>query len=103
MILYLEIHEKSMGCVLGQHDETGKKERAIYYLNKKFTDYEIRYPSMEKICCTLAWTVKRLRLYILCHTTWLITKIDPIKYIFEKPSLSRRVTRCQVQLSEDDI
>ena len=25
LILYLTIHEKSMGCVLGQHDETGKK------------------------------------------------------------------------------
>ena len=22
-ILYLTVHEKSMGCVLGQHDETG--------------------------------------------------------------------------------
>ena len=34
LILYLTIHEKSMGCVLGQHDETGKKELAIYYLSK---------------------------------------------------------------------
>ena len=39
LILYLVIHERSMGCVLGQHDETEKKEQAIYYLNKKFTDY----------------------------------------------------------------
>ena len=40
---------------------------------------------------------------MLCHTTWLITKIDPIKYIFEKPSQSGRVSRWQVQLSEYDI
>ncbi|XP_006599817.1 uncharacterized protein [Glycine max] len=26
-----------MGCVLGQHDESGKREWAIYYLSKKFT------------------------------------------------------------------
>ncbi|XP_012477673.1 uncharacterized protein LOC105793293 [Gossypium raimondii] len=32
-----------MGCVLGQHDETRRKERAIYYLSKKFTDCEARY------------------------------------------------------------
>ena len=31
LILYLTIHERSMGCVLGQHDETGCKEQAIYY------------------------------------------------------------------------
>ena len=43
LMLYLTIHEKSMGCVLGQHDETGRKEQAIYYLSKKFTDYESRY------------------------------------------------------------
>ena len=40
---------------------------------------------------------------MLCHTTWLITKIDPIKCIFEKPSLLGRVARWQVQLSEYDI
>ena len=38
LILYLMVHERSMGRVLGQHDETGCKEQAIYYLSKKFTD-----------------------------------------------------------------
>ncbi|XP_017972492.1 PREDICTED: uncharacterized protein LOC108661118 [Theobroma cacao] len=54
------------------------------------------------MCCALTWTAHRLRQYILYHTTWLIAKLDPIKYIFEKPSLSSRVTRWQV-LSEYDI
>ena len=40
---------------------------------------------------------------MLYHTTWLITKLDPIKFIFEKPSLSERITRWQVLLSEFDI
>ena len=84
LILYLTVHEKSMGCVLGQHDETEKKEHAIYYLSKKFTEYESKYPLVEKMCCALAWTVQRLRQYLLYHTTWLIFKLDPIKYIFEK-------------------
>ena len=72
-----------MGCVLGQHDETGCKERAIYYLSKKFTDYKSKYSSLEKMCCALTWTTQRLRQYMLYHTTWLIAKLDPIKYIFE--------------------
>ena len=103
LILYLTIHEKSMGCVLGQHDETGKKEHAIYYLRKKFTDYESKYPSVEKMCCALAWTAQRFRQYLLYHTTWLISKLDPIKYIFEKPSLLGKIARWQVLLSEYDI
>ena len=40
LIMYLTVLENSMGCVLGQHDESGRKEHAIYYLSKKFTDYE---------------------------------------------------------------
>src|ERR1044072_557641 len=34
LIMYLTVLESSMGCVLGQHDESGRKEHAIYYLSK---------------------------------------------------------------------
>ncbi|WRX21799.1 Reverse transcriptase domain - like 10 [Theobroma cacao] len=86
-----------------KHDETGKKEMAVYYLSKKFIEYESKYSSLEKMCCALAWMAYRLKQYMLYHTTWLIAKLDPIKYIFEKPSLSGRVARWQVLLSEYDI
>ena len=39
---------------------------------------------------------------MLSHTTWLVSKIDPVKYIFEKPVLTRRIARWQVLLSEFD-
>ena len=48
---------------MGQHDESGRKEHAIY-LSKKF---------------------RRLRQYMLVHTTLWISKMDPIKYVNEKP------------------
>lgn len=35
---YLTVLDESMGCVLGQHDDTSKKEHTIYYLGKKFLD-----------------------------------------------------------------
>jgi len=82
-----------MGCVLGQHDESGRKEQAIYYLSKKFTDCESRYTMTEKLCCALVWSTKRLRQYMLYYTTWLISKMDPLKYISEKPYLSSRIAR----------
>ena len=88
---------------MGQHDETRRKERAIYYLSKKFTDYESRYSLLEKMYCALAWVAQRLKQYMLCHTTWLIAKLDPIRFIFEKPSLSEKIARCQVLLSEFDM
>ncbi|KAE8678980.1 hypothetical protein F3Y22_tig00111402pilonHSYRG00591 [Hibiscus syriacus] len=103
LILYLTVLENSMGCVLGQHDESGKKEKAIYYLSKKFTDCEVRYPSIQKLCCALVWTTRRLRQYMLYHTTWLISKLDPLKFLMESPALTGRMARWQMLLSEFDI
>ena len=40
---------------------------------------------------------------MLYYTTWLISKIDPLKYIFEKPYMSNRLARWQVLLAEYDI
>jgi hypothetical protein len=37
-----------MGYVLGQHDEFGMTERAIYYLSKKFTYCESMYTTVKK-------------------------------------------------------
>ncbi|KAK2423436.1 hypothetical protein QL285_033889 [Trifolium repens] len=103
LLIYLTVLEGSMGCVLGQHDETGRKEHAIYFLSKKFTECESRYTSLEKTCCALAWAARRLRQYMLTHTTMLISKMDPIKYIFEKPALTGKIARWQMLLSEYDI
>ena len=61
MIMYLIVLENSMGCVLGNHDESGRKKHAIYYLSKKFTDCETRYSLLKKTCCALAWAARRLR------------------------------------------
>ena len=40
---------------------------------------------------------------MLNHTTWLISKMDPIKYIFEKPALTGRIARWQIILTVYDI
>nr|XP_019070702.1 uncharacterized protein LOC109120902 [Solanum lycopersicum] len=51
LLLYLSVSDSAFGCVLGQHDETGKKENSIYYISKKFTPYESRYTLLERTCC----------------------------------------------------
>ena len=40
---------------------------------------------------------------MLSHTTWLVSKTDPVKYIFEKLTLTGRIARWQVLLFEFDI
>lgn len=53
LIIYLTILDEYMGCVLGKQDEMGRKENVIYYLSKKFNDYETKYSLLEKTCCAL--------------------------------------------------
>lgn len=60
LILYLTVHDNSMGCVLGQHDKSGKKEQTVYYLSKRFIDYKTRYTPLEKTCLALVHATKRL-------------------------------------------
>ena len=91
------------GCVLGQHDVTGKKEQAIYYLSKKFTAYEARYTLLERTCCALTWVAQRLKHYLSSYTTYLISRMDPLKYIFQKPMPTGRLAKWKILLTEFDI
>ncbi|XP_040956101.1 uncharacterized protein [Gossypium hirsutum] len=47
-----------------QHDETGRKERAIYYLSKNFTDCEMRYSPIEKLCSALNGRMARWKILL---------------------------------------
>jgi len=40
---------------------------------------------------------------MLNYTTWLVSKMDPVQYIFKKPALTGRIAQWQVLLLEFDI
>ena len=40
---------------------------------------------------------------MLYHTTWLISKVDPLRYICDKPYLSSKIVRWKVLLAEYNI
>ncbi|XP_075099426.1 uncharacterized protein LOC142176208 [Nicotiana tabacum] len=103
LFLYFIVLENSFGYVLGQHDVTGRKEQAIYYLSKKFTSFEAKYTLLERTCCALTWVAQKLRHYLLAYTTYLITRLDPLKYIFQKPMPIGRLAKWQILLTEFDI
>ena len=52
LLLYLSIIEDAVGSMLAQEDDD-KNERAVYYLSKRFHDYETRYTPIEKSCFAL--------------------------------------------------
>ncbi|XP_031392283.1 uncharacterized protein LOC116204334, partial [Punica granatum] len=103
LILYLTVRRQSLGCMLGQEDESTRAEHAIYYLSKKFTEGESNYPEIEKMCCALVWVMQRLRQYTLYHTIRLLSKADPLKYLLGSPSSMRNIAKWRCQLTEYDI
>ena len=55
------------------------------------------------MCYAQAWASCKLRQYLLCLTTQLISCMDPIKYIFKKPALMGKIFHWQMFLFEFTI
>ena len=74
-------------------------ESAVYYLSKRFHDYETRYTPVEKSCFSLLWAVQKLRHIIIPFQIWVVARMNPLKYLFEKPALSGRLSRWLILLA----
>ena len=81
LLLYLSIIGDAVGSMLAQKDND-KNERTIYYLSKRFLDYETSYTPIEKSYFALVWAVQKLRHIILPFQIWVVARIDPLKYLF---------------------
>ncbi|RVX02436.1 Retrovirus-related Pol polyprotein from transposon 17.6, partial [Vitis vinifera] len=102
LLLYLSVSDMALGCMLAQLDDSGK-ERAIYYLSKRMLEYEMRYVMIERFCLALVWATRRLRHYMIEYSVHLISRLDPLRYLFDKPALAGRLMRWLVLLTEFDI
>ncbi|RVW25856.1 Retrovirus-related Pol polyprotein from transposon 412 [Vitis vinifera] len=102
LLIYLSVSDMALGCMLAQIDDSGK-ERAIYYLSKRMLEYEMRYVMIERLCLALVWASKRLRHYMTDYSVHLISRLDPLRYLFDRPALTGRLMRWLVLLTEFDI
>ncbi|XP_034674313.1 uncharacterized protein LOC117905510, partial [Vitis riparia] len=102
LLLYLSVSDVALGCMLAQLDDSGK-DRAIYYLSKRMLDYETRYVTIERYCLALVWATRRLRHYMTEYSVHLISRLDPLRYLFDRPALVGRLMRWLVLLTEFDI
>ena len=75
----------TMGALLAQYLEETRKENAIYYISKKMLPHEEKYSPLEKTCLALVWATCKLKHYMLAFKVLLFVRIDPLKYLLEKP------------------
>ena len=102
LLLYLSVSDIALGCMLAQLDDSGK-ERAIYYLSKRMMEYECKYLMIERLCLALVWATRRLRHYVTEYSILLVSRLDPLRYLFDRPVLTGRLVRWLVLLTEFDI
>ena len=102
LLLYLSVSDIALGCMLAQLDDSGK-ERAIYYLSKRMLEYECKYLMIERLYLALVWATRRLRHYVTEYSILLVSRLDPLRYLFDRPVLTGRLMRWLVLLTEFDI
>ena len=66
-------------------------------------DYEMRYVMIERYCLALVWATRRLRHYMTEYSVHLISRLDPLRYLFDRPALVGCLMRWLVLLTEFDI
>ena len=103
LLLYLTTTDTAMGALLAHYPKETRKENVIYYINKKMLPYEEKYSPLEKTCVALVWATRKLRHYILAYKVLLIARMDPLKYLMEKPMQDGKTTKWVLLLLEFDI
>ena len=58
---------------------------------------------LEKTCVALVWATRKLRHYMLANKILLIARMDPLKYLMEKPVQDGKIAKWVLLLSEFDI
>ena len=92
LLLYLSVSDMALGCMLAEIDDS-RKERAIYYLSKRMLEYDVKYVMIERLCLALVWDTRRLRHYMIEYSVHLISRLDPLRYLFDRLALTGRLMR----------
>ena len=100
--LYILATLYALGAMLYQKDAENI-ERAIYYLSKTLLDYETRYTPMEKLFYVILFATKNFKHYLLYYATFVVSLVNPLKYLMAKQHLSKRVAKWMMLLQEFDI
>ncbi|KAG9458861.1 hypothetical protein H6P81_003369 [Aristolochia fimbriata] len=102
LLLYIATQENSVGPLPSQNDENNK-ERSLYYLSRTLVGAELNYTPIKKTCLALIFAVQKLRHYLLTHSTNLISRANPLKYMMSRSIIFGRWAKWARLLSEFEI
>ena len=66
-------------------------------------EYECKYIIIKRLYLALVWATRRLIHYVTEYFILLVSRLDPLRYLFNRPVLTGRLMRWLVLLTEFDI
>lgn len=95
LLIYLSVSEHAFRAVLIKEDEG--RQHPVYYISKTVLDAETQYSPLE-LTLALVTAARKLRHYFEVHLIKVVTSY-PIKAVFSRPDLTRRLIKWAVKLS----
>jgi hypothetical protein len=90
--VYVDASNFAIGSVKSQKDKKGK-DRSIYFTSRQLSAAERNYLVTEREALGMVYLVQKYRHYLLGYKFTFHVDHDALKYMINKPQLSRRIAR----------
>lgn len=100
LYLYLAMSPHALSAAL-VHDEQ-KVQLPVYYVDKRFTGAESRYPKLEKLAYCLLIAGRKLWPYFQAHPIRVLI-YQPLRQVLHRPETSGRLLKWSIELSQYEI
>ena len=97
-MLYTDASDTCVGACLTQITDTGE-EKPIYYLSHKLSKSQTKWSTIEKECFGIAFSLKKLDLYL--HDAQFLIRTDhrPLKYLLDSPMQNKKIQQWALSIA----
>ncbi|KAF8112098.1 hypothetical protein N665_0067s0019 [Sinapis alba] len=100
LYLYVAVSPSEVSSVLIKEDRG--EQHPIFYISKRLTDAEMRYPTLERMVLAVVMSARKLHPYFQSHSIVVLTDL-PLRTILQNANQSGRLSKWAIKLSEYDI
>ncbi|XP_056862178.1 transposon Tf2-1 polyprotein [Raphanus sativus] len=98
--LYIAVTSSAVSSVLIREDRG--EQKPIFYISKRMTEAETRYPTLEKMALAVVTSARKLRPYFQSHSIEVLSN-QPLRTVMQNTNQSGRLTKWAMELSAHDI
>ncbi|WZY69704.1 hypothetical protein YC2023_001944 [Brassica napus] len=96
--LYIAVSSAAVSSVLIKEDRG--EQRSVFYMSRRMTGPETRYPTLEKMALTVVESARKLRPYFQSHSVEVLTD-QPVRTVLQNTNRAGRLTAAKAQVLAD--